>query len=146
MEIHAPHHPILSLKQAAVHLCIVTAGILIALSFEGVRESWRHRELVKETREHLRKEMRADQDALRGVLKTPDRTETVYSHAIDALGAPASLARRPGEAEEILGAGPSGLRSGPAPAWLNPASYSEAQVTGALALMDYGEANRYSDV
>lgn len=127
-------------------MCIVTAGILIALSFEGVRESWRHRELVKETREHLRNEMRADRDSLHSVLKTQDRTVAVYSHAIDVLGDPASLARRPGEAEEILGAGASGLRSGPALAWLNTASYSEAQFTGALALMDHGEANRYSDV
>ena len=35
MEIHAPHQPILSVKEALVHLTIVTVGILIALSLEG---------------------------------------------------------------------------------------------------------------
>jgi hypothetical protein len=32
MEIHAPQQPILTIKEASVHLTIVTAGILIALS------------------------------------------------------------------------------------------------------------------
>ena len=35
MEIHAPHRPTLTFKEALVHLCIVTTGILIALSLEG---------------------------------------------------------------------------------------------------------------
>ena len=51
MEIHAPRHPILTLKEALVHLCIVTIGILIALSFEGALEWVHHRQLVREARQ-----------------------------------------------------------------------------------------------
>ena len=39
MDIHAPDKPILTLREAASHLTIVTVGILIALSLEGVVES-----------------------------------------------------------------------------------------------------------
>jgi hypothetical protein len=46
MEIHAPSKPILSVREALVHLAIVTVGILIALSFEGVREYVEHRALA----------------------------------------------------------------------------------------------------
>src|SRR6266850_642218 len=38
MEIHAPHHPVLTVKEALVHLAIITTGILIALSLEGALE------------------------------------------------------------------------------------------------------------
>jgi hypothetical protein len=41
MEIHARDKPILTLKEATVHLAIVTVGILIALSLEGLVE-WRY--------------------------------------------------------------------------------------------------------
>ena len=42
MDIHPPH-PIRSWKDFAIQLVTITAGILIALSLEGVRESIRDR-------------------------------------------------------------------------------------------------------
>src|SRR5258705_88877 len=36
MEIHAAHHPTLTLKDALVYLCIVTFAILITLCLEGL--------------------------------------------------------------------------------------------------------------
>ena len=47
MDIHPPGEPILTFKQAAVHLVIITAGILIAFSLEGVRGWWDHRALAR---------------------------------------------------------------------------------------------------
>jgi hypothetical protein len=61
MEIHAPHHSILTIKEALVHLCLITTGILIALSLEGTLEWWHHRELVQETRQNLQNEIRSNQ-------------------------------------------------------------------------------------
>jgi hypothetical protein len=72
MEIHAPHHPVLTVKEALVHLAIITTGILIALSLEGALEWSHHRELVGETRVRLRDEIRGNQESVQIVLK-PNR-------------------------------------------------------------------------
>jgi hypothetical protein len=51
----------LTVREALVHLAIVTAGILIALSFDGMLK-WRdHRSLVADTRERLESEIRSNQ-------------------------------------------------------------------------------------
>ena len=71
MDIHAPEHPIHTFKDFAMHILVVTCGILIALGLEGVRESLHERHLVRETRENIRLEMdvnlRHSQDELRQV-------------------------------------------------------------------------------
>ena len=64
MEIHAPEKPILTVKEAAVHLLIVTAGILIALSLEAVVEYVHHRTVVREAREIMRQEIEANRAEL----------------------------------------------------------------------------------
>jgi hypothetical protein len=62
MEIHAPERPVNSLKDFALHIAIVTCGILIALGLEGVREHFHNRHLVHETREAVRLEMTINVD------------------------------------------------------------------------------------
>jgi hypothetical protein len=57
MEIHAPERPIHSFKDFALHIAIVTCGILIALGLEGIREAVHNHYLVHETRENVRAEM-----------------------------------------------------------------------------------------
>jgi hypothetical protein len=57
MELHAPESPIHSFKDFAIHIAVVTCGILIALGLEGVREAVHNRTLVRETRENVRFEM-----------------------------------------------------------------------------------------
>jgi hypothetical protein len=97
MEIHAPHHSTLTFKEALVHLCIVTTGILIALSPEGTLQWWHHRELVQETRERLEAEIRGTQASIQTVLKSLDPAKAKFIHAIDVasdLSAPGKR-RRP---------------------------------------------------
>jgi hypothetical protein len=62
MDIHAPERPIHSLKDFGVHIAVVTVGILIALSLEGLRETIHDHHLVVETREHVRQEMGHDRE------------------------------------------------------------------------------------
>jgi len=62
MEIHAPERPIDSFKDFALHIAIVTCGILIALGLEGLREFVHNRHLVRETRESVRFEMEVNLD------------------------------------------------------------------------------------
>jgi hypothetical protein len=57
MELHAPESPIHSFKDFAVHIAVVTCGILIALGLEGIREAVHNHTLVRETRENVRFEM-----------------------------------------------------------------------------------------
>ena len=51
MDIHPPIGRAESLKEILTHIFIVTVGILIALSLEGVRESWREHVIANEARE-----------------------------------------------------------------------------------------------
>jgi hypothetical protein len=51
MDIHPPIGRAESLKEILTHIFIVTVGILIALSLEGVRESWREHVIANEVRE-----------------------------------------------------------------------------------------------
>ena len=56
MDIHPPH-PIHTWKDFGIQLVTITAGILIALSLEGVRESIHDRAIVREARENIRREI-----------------------------------------------------------------------------------------
>jgi hypothetical protein len=62
MELHAPESPIHSFKDFAVHIAVVTCGILIALGLEGIREAVHTHTLVRETRENVRFEMKINLD------------------------------------------------------------------------------------
>ena len=62
MDIHAPEKPIHSLKEFAIHIAVVTIGILIALSLEGLREVVHDHLLVRETRANFVAELRQDLD------------------------------------------------------------------------------------
>jgi hypothetical protein len=144
MEIHAPHHPTLTFKEALVHLCIVTTGILIALSLEGTLEWWHHRELVQETRERLEAEIRGNQESIQTVLKSLDPAKTKFIHAIDV----ASDLSAPGKREEaasIFSPGTLNLASGMSFAFFNTAAHTTAEVTGAFGLMEYGDAFKYAN-
>src|SRR5881394_3806277 len=81
MEIHAPDKPILTIKETIVHLAIVTAGILIALSLEGAVEWRHHRALVREARTNIAAEI---QDNRKELQKTLDRFDVMYMHLSDA--------------------------------------------------------------
>jgi hypothetical protein len=61
MDIHPPEGPTHSFKDFAIHIGVVTIGILIALSLEGIRETIHEHRLVREARENFRIEMLQDQ-------------------------------------------------------------------------------------
>src|SRR5436309_2083784 len=72
MDVHPPSERVQSWKDFAIHLAIVTLGLLIALGLEAAVEWGHHRELVVLTRERLREEITGSLDKLhldRTVLK-----------------------------------------------------------------------------
>src|SRR5262245_61516784 len=143
MDIHAPHGPIVTVKEALVHLCLITTGILIALSLEGTLEWWHHRELVQETRQNLQNEIRSKQKDIQTVLKGLVSTKTRFAHAIEVVS-DLSNSDNSKEAASLFDPTGGALLSGASFAFLNTASYTTAGATGALGLMEYSEVARYS--
>jgi hypothetical protein len=139
MDIHAPSEPILTLKQAVVHLAIVTAGILIAFSFEGIRSWIEHRSLVNEARANLLSEIRDNRKEVAVLVDSLTEVRHDLEHASDVARA---LRERtngaPGDAPT--------LRFNYRLAQLGTASRTTAEVTGAFGYMDYDEVKRFASV
>ena len=87
MEIHAPHKPILTLKEAASHLVIVTVGILIALSLEGLLERQRHHALVREARANVTIELTGNKARLEKLHGELDGMKKNLERGLDVLNA-----------------------------------------------------------
>lgn len=135
MDIHAPHGGIHSWKDFWLHLVTITAGVLIALSLEGARESLHNRALVREARANIRREIADNLKELDGELRgMPVQNE----HLDNALKF----------ADEMLATGHSAIQKlelNASNANLRTASWQTADRTGALAHMDYGEVQKYAD-
>lgn len=144
MEIHAPRHPVLSVKEALVHLCLITAGILVALSLEGALEWRQHRVLVRETRERITSELRRNQESLKTVLKAIPPAQARFVHAVEAVS-DLSTPEKVSEAATMFGGGRDNLSSGIPFAYFNTAAYTTATAVGAFEFMDYSEAITYAD-
>ncbi len=135
MDIHPPH-AIHSWKDFGVQLVTITAGILIALSLEGVRESIRDRALVREARENIHREIADNKKELDGEIGAmPERARKIsaaLSFANDLLKTKHTEAHQVELSLEF----PT----------LSTASWQTAERTGALAHMDYAEVQKYAAV
>ena len=87
MEIHAPEGPVLTLEQSVVHLAIVTAGVVIALSLEGLVESSHQRSLVREASANLTSELQPNQQELERFIGKIEPMRTKLLHAIEVISA-----------------------------------------------------------
>ena len=74
MEIHGPEGPTNSFKDFAIHIVIVTIGILIALGLEGVRETIYEHRTVRDARENFQAEFQGNRSNLDKELKNDKRT------------------------------------------------------------------------
>jgi hypothetical protein len=135
VDIHPPH-AIHSWKDFGVQLVTITAGILIALSLEGVRESLHDRALVREARENIRREITDNQREVDGeITAIPGRAKK-----LDAALRFANelLQTKRTEVHQIeLGLNFPTLRA---------ASWQTADRTGSQAHMDYAEVQKYAEL
>jgi hypothetical protein len=101
MEIQAPERPINSFKDFAVHIAIVTCGILIALGLEGLREAVHNHHLVRETRDNIRVEMEINL----GHENEELARVALYNQQLKSLvkDLPALAAQRPDQVNQRLG-------------------------------------------
>ena len=73
VEIHPPHSAAHSIKEFFLQLLTITAGVLIALSIEGLLEWNHHRMLVREAKEMIGREIADNKNALARHFKGWDR-------------------------------------------------------------------------
>lgn len=136
MEIHAPHGPIMTLREFLVHLLVVTAGILIALGLEQSVEMLHHHNLAREARENMLAEIRDNRKDLENHMAgfekfRKERNDDIA--LIDRLLAHQHLTHMQ-----------TGLAfSG---GTLSSASWTTASTVGALSYMDYDEVKRFAGV
>jgi len=136
LEIHAPDRPLLTVKEAAVHLLIVTVGILIALSLEGIVEYIHHKTIVREARAIMREEIEAnqkdlDQTITRMALQTADLQKGIKTFSAMAAGEKPAVEKMP-YLLTYRSADP------------HKAAHATAELMGAFAYMDYREVSRYA--
>ncbi len=136
MEIHAPEKPILTVKEAAVHLLIVTVGILIALSLEGIVEYVHHRMVVREARDIMHREIEENRGELdKALAHIRDSQLKEMRQDIDVILA--LTAKKTSDGSLNFSYRGANLGSG---------GRAAAQLMGAFAYMDYQEVRQWATV
>jgi hypothetical protein len=136
MEIHAPHGSTHSWREIAKQLAIITAGVLIALAFEGVVAWADHRILVREAEANLRREIADNGREIEALFSGLATEEKNLEHADE-------LAQMLLDHKKIEGALLSLNFHG---ASLSDASRKTAEVTGAFGYMDYADVEKYAAI
>ena len=136
MDIHPPQRHVRSLKEFFRELLTITAGILIALSLNGILDWRHHRDLVREARANIVSELQGNQRVLSTELHDLDRMEGQVRALITLV--------------HQLEAAPDQVVHSVPYAWslaeLHATSWNTAQRTGALSYMPYEEVKRYTAV
>ena len=136
MEIHTPDHAPETWKETVKHLAMITAGVLIALTFEGAVAWIDHRMLVREAKANLAEEIRGNKKELEGLFASLARERTNFEKADDL-------------AQELLDKGKIGKMELDL-SWnfkeLKNAAVTTGQITGAFGYMKYDEVKRFADV
>lgn len=136
MDVHAPHEPVHSWRDFAIHLTIVTIGLFIALSLEAFVEFLHHRHLVHEARENIRREIENNRDAAQkdlvylktNMARIDSNIKTLHALEKDPKGQHYSIENRM-EFDDM-----------------SSAAWNTARDTGALGYMPYDEVQRYADL
>ena len=126
----------LSVPRFLVELLTITAGVLIALSLEGVREWVQERRLVREAQESLAREIRDNLAEVQSVLDAEGERRQKLEQALQLAN----------ELLETDATGISQVDLGLTIAELSSASWETAERTGAIAHMDYETARTYAGV
>jgi hypothetical protein len=137
MEIHGPEGPTHSFKDFAIHIVIVTIGILIALGLEGVREMIYEHRTVREARENFQAEFHGNRLNLDKELINDKKTLAQLDQIIKDL--PLLRQNPPQLAQRVAVLGPSGY-------FFSSSRWDSALSTGALGHMSVDEVNRYAQV
>lgn len=136
MEIHPIHGSVLTLREFFVHLSIITLGILIALSLEGLLEWQHHRSLVREARENLAREISHNQKVVEKDLADIRKSEEELNKIIDTMQKLEKDRKLAGHVDLNYSFG-----------FDNPyfTSWNTANRSGAIQYMNYDEVEKYTE-
>jgi hypothetical protein len=115
MEVHPPHEPVHTWRDALTHIGLMTIGLFIALMLEGLVEYTHHKHLVREARENIHRELEANRKAAKNDVQ--DLKDNLKNQKIEFTMSYESL---------------------------SDAAYRTARDTGALGYMSYDEVQRYA--
>ncbi|HEY6251572.1 MAG TPA: hypothetical protein VI685_16565 [Candidatus Angelobacter sp.] len=136
MDIHPIHGPVLTLREFFVHLLIITLGILIALSLEGLLEWQHHRSLLREARENLAAEVQRNKKILAADMENLRKSETQLHQIVSTVQ---KLESDPTfKVSELSFGGRFGS--------LSSTSWNTANRSGAIGYMAYDEVEKYTEV
>ena len=136
MEIHAPEGPVHSWKDFVIHIVMITIGVLIALSAEGITEWMHHRSLVQEAQMNLQQEIRDNKQEIDSFLKSFSESRKQHEEGLKTIND--LLAHKKMRLHEFK----LSLNS----ADLSAAAWNTAGATGALGHMEYSEVQKYAKV
>jgi hypothetical protein len=137
MEIHPIHGPVLTLREFFVHLTIITLGILIALSLEGLLEWQHHRSLLREARENLAREISHNQKVIEEDLANIRQSEEQLNQIVE------TMQKIEKERPRSLNGSLVYRLSFGAP---YSTSWNTANRSGALSYMSYDEVEKYTEI
>lgn len=137
MEIHPPEGPAHSFRDFAIHIGIVTIGILIALGLEGIRESWREHRSLAEARERFVVELKADQRQLQLERARVRDVNRGLQETIETL---LQLTKDPATLQQKI------AQLSPSFYFFSTTAWDTAVATGVLTHMDASELDRFANV
>jgi hypothetical protein len=135
MDVHAPHEPIHTWRDFAIHLLIVTIGLFIALSLEAFVEHLHQRHLLHTAETNLHIELHDNRDYLADDERHLDLTEAHLQHDIDLLTARKSNPTLP-----------NSLSFGWHWDGMQDSAWTTARDSGALALMPFDTQQGWSSI
>src|SRR5215471_1249430 len=138
MEIHVPHKPVLTVKEFFVHLAMITLGVFIALSFEGIASWFDHRALARDATANLTNEIRDNKKELDRVLSQLGQTHKDLEEIAKTVS---TLADAKTPKPKSLSVGVHFQIAS-----LQSASRTSAEVTGAFSFMEYEKVKKYAGV
>ncbi len=135
MDVHAPHEPISTWRDFALHLIVVTIGLFIALSLEALVEHLHQRHLLHTAETNLRVELEDNRDYLAGDERQLNHTEAELQRDIAVL-----VARKsdPSVAEPLLF---NWVWNG-----MQDSAWTTARDSSALTLMPFDSAQAWSSI
>jgi hypothetical protein len=136
MDIHPSHRSITSLKDFFRELVTITAGILVALSLEGLLAWQHHRDLARDARANIIGELQSNQRELANERRDLDKMDAELRELIELVHQLESRnAHIPKSVPFIWSL-----------AELHATGWDSAQSTGAVSYMPYEEVKRYTEV
>lgn len=136
MEVHPPHEPVHSWREALIHIGLMTVGLFIALMLEGLVEYVHHKHLVREARENIRVELEHNHENAQkdiGYLgQSGDKIKAGITTIRYMQAHPAAKGQHISFTVEF--------------ADLNDAAWRTARDTGALGYMPLEEVQRYASL